>query len=89
MAEAHTVTVVVIMVAEAVEAITTTIIVEEEVMVETMASKGKSKNFPLFRPEIVVATAVSRDYCMLSYSVEHLFHCLNHMLTQKHEDFEA
>lgn len=46
MAEALTVMVALIMVTE------------QEVMVEAMASKGKSKKLPLLRPETMLATAV-------------------------------
>lgn len=56
MAEALTV-----MVAEAVEAMELTItgiMARQEVMVEAMASKGKSKKLPLLRPETMLATAV-------------------------------
>ena len=59
MAEALTV-MAVIMVAEAVEAMVTIAgtLTEQEVMVEAMASKGKSKKLPLLRPETMLATAV-------------------------------
>ena len=55
MAEALTV-----MVVEAVEAMVavTGIMAHQEVMVEAMASKGKSKKLPLLRPETMLATAV-------------------------------
>lgn len=56
MAEALTV-----MVAEVVEAMELTItgiMAHQEVMVEAMASKGKSKKLPLLRPETMLATAV-------------------------------
>lgn len=48
----------VVVMAEALTIMVLIIIKEQEVMVEAMASKGKSKKLPLLRPETMLATAV-------------------------------